>query len=845
MSDYTGSSFIPAPIEDELTGLTTLINDNKDANAATQASLDQEILDRQNADITLQNQINGSATEGALTAEITARTDADTALGVLITNNTNAIGTNTANLAQEIIDRGAADTGLQTQINDRALQSALSAEVSTRLLADEALSTRITNNSNAIGTNAANLTQEITDRTNADNNLQNEINDRALTLSLNNEITARTDADTALGARIDFEASTRSYYISNLQGQITTNGTAITAEETARQSADATLQASITANSTAISTKANLDGGNTFTGEQDINGYAKIDRVIVQAVSNDYPPFRVTNSFSSFTSAQIDADKNALLVRSNTTLPGDSIISAYNNSKNDIVFKVGGDGKLATKAIETDGDVNLTAGKAYKIDNVIIPTHDDLALKAPIDNASLTGNTQMTRLTVNHSDPGSIGLDFNNTNVNQYAGAFNTAGYGWRFFNDNQSQVNNNTFGVYTKGTGSQLNPLLVKNDGKLYTLDQEVNGDVNLTTGHEFKVNGVPLSSGGMTPEQEAQLATNTTNLSNLYDDTAVTLKNIVNSQCSFNCRTNSLEYVEDAMAIGQIPQDRIFELNDDLDLKRSLTNNLFPQLNLNGTIESKTSSGGTINGNDYFCKFDLTGQTAELVVGIAETNDPYQTKIIFIDVEGTANLVIRSGNIMGSQDIILRKRGDCVFLHADWLSSKWKVIGIHTNVQPTLNTAGNITSGNDIICTRNLFSNSAANTEIDGFTKINLRSITGVTPTINIDGQEAFMTKATDQTITGVKTYENGIVSDEVVTEAAHNLLLKTADVGDNVIIDNGSTVGLTQTSTKTSLNRALNIPYASVLLGSGVGNADPPIGSVSGDIYRSSANALHIVP
>jgi len=838
MSDYTGSSFISQPVQEEIDVTNTKI-------ATTNANLTQEIYDRGVADNNLQNQINGAATSGALNAEITARTDADTALGVLITDNTNLLGTTRAELTQEITDRQNADINLQNQINPLATQVSLNNEITARTDADTALGVLITDNTNLLGTTRAELTQEVSDRTTADNGLQNQINDRALTISLNNEITARTDGDAALQSQLTYEANSRINADIALQTNITTNATAITNEESARQSADTTLQTNINTNTTAIGTKANLDGGNTFTGEQDINGYAKIDRVIVQAVSNDYPPFRVTNSFSSFTSAQIDADKNALLVRSNTTLAGDSIISAYNNSKNDVVFKVAGDGKTHTKDIEADGDVNLTAGKAYKIDNVSIPTHDDLALKAPIDNASLTGNTTMTRLTVNHSDSASIGLDFNNTNVNQYAGAFNTAGYGWRFYNDNTSQGTNTTFSVNTKGSGAVQTPLHVKNDGKLYTLDQEVDGDVNLSAGHEFKINGVPLSSGGMTPEQEAELSNNTSRLDDLYDSTAVTLRNIDFVASDFNCRINSLEYVEDAMAIGQIPQNRIFELNDDLNLKRSLTNNLFPQLNLNGTIESKTSSGGTINPNDYFCKFDLTGQTAELVVGIDETNVPYQTKIIFIDVEGTANLVIRSSNIMGSQDIILRKRGDCVFLHADWVSSKWKVIGIHTNVQPTLNTAGNITSGNDIICSRNLFSNSAVNTEIDGFTTINLRSLTGVTPNINIDGVEAFMTKATNQTITGVKTFENGIITDEVVTEAAHNLLLKTADTADSVIIDNGSTVGLTQTSTKISLNRALNIPYASVPLGTSTANKSPPAGSLSGDVYRDNANALFIVP
>lgn len=1032
MSDYSGSSFISQPVEEELTGLTTLINENKDANSATQAQLEQEIYDRGAADNNLQNQINDAASSGALSAEITARIDGDTNLGNLITNNTNSIGTINANVAQEIINRTNADnvlqadidsratqaalteettiridrdnnlgllilnnlnaidatntnlnqeitnrtnadTALQTDIDTRATTNALTTETNARIAADATLSNSIATNTTAIATTNTNLGQEITDRQSADTGLQNQINDRALTFSLNNEITARTDADTQLQSNINFEASQRQYYISNLQGQINVNETAITTEETARTNADNVLQASITANATAITNKANDTDVVKLTGDQNIAGekfFTNDTRIggdvilptdegkIVFGANNDRKiywtaeglgtnqAFRATrydvaggqqiasnnladgdtlvklldgtvaidgdvnltagkaykiNDVSIPTHADLDlkapidnadltghtqmdrltvnhSDSATIgldfnntnsnqyagkfntaaygwrMFNNNTGLSGNTTFGVYTKGTgsqlNPLLVK--NDGKVYTLDQEVDGDVNLSAGHEYKIDNVPIPTNTDLALKAPIDNASLTGNTQMTRLTVNHSDSASVGLDFNNTNVNQYAGAFNTAAYGWRFFNDNTSLAGNTTFSVNTKGSGAVQTPLLVKNDGKLYTLDQEVDGDVNLTTGHEFKINGVPLSSGGMTPEQEAQLASNTTRVDNIYNDTAVELSNItlVNNS-RFDCTLNRLINVQNAMDPGQIPQVKIQNLVTDLESKRDITNNLFSQLNLNGTTQYMTASGGTINGDDYFCEFDLTGLVnTDLVVGIAETNVYEQTKCIFIKTEDasnqTGNLIIRSNYLLTDQDIILRKKGDCVFLHADWDSSKWKVLGVFSNVQQTLTTTGNIVSETDILCKRHLFSNADESTYIDGFTTINLRTPTGGTvPSINIDGQEAFMTKATNQTITGVKTFENGIITDEVVTEAAHNLLLKTADAADNVIIDNGSVVGLTQTSTKTSLNRALNIPYASVLLGTGVGNADPPTGSVSGDIYRSSANALHIVP
>ena len=572
------------------------------------------------------------------------------------------------------------------------------------------------------------------------------------------------------------------------------DNTALTNEASARESADTTLQASITANASAITSEASARESADTTLQASITANA--------------------SAITSEASARESAD---------TTLQASITANA--------------------SAISVEETARQTA-------DTTLQTNIDL--KAPIDNASLTGNTTMTRLIVNHSDAASIGLDFNNTNVNQYAGSFNTAGYGWRFFNDNTSQVNNNTFGVFTKGTGSSLNPLLIKNDGKVYTLDQEVDGDINLTTGHEFKINGVPLSSGGMTPEQVTQLDNTTARVDDLYDITPVTLTNISfsNSVWSMN-NYNTIVNIQDAMAVGQVPQDRITNLPADLDAKRAITDTSFNQLQLNGTTQNMTAAGGTINATDYFTEFDLTGLVnTDLVVGIQETDILYQTKCIFIKTEDasnqTGNLIIRSNYLLTDQDIILRKKGDCVFLHADWDSSRWKVLGVFSNVQQSLTTTQNIVSEMNIICQQNLFSNSAESTYIDGFSNINLRTPTsGNVPTISIDGQEAFMTKATAQTISGVKTFTNGIFSTEVSSKNNFDLSLKTNDTDHKIDIANGANIGLSQTLTKTSLNRALNIPYASVPLGSGGGNSDPPVDAVSGDIYRNHTNALHITP
>jgi hypothetical protein len=130
--------------------------------------------------------------------------------------------------------------------------------------------------------------------------------------------------------------------------------------------------------------------------------------------------------------------------------------------------------------------------------------------------------------------------------------------------------------------------------------------------------------------------------------------------------------------------------------------------------------------------------------VVDIAETEYIGQTKIVYIQTEGSANLIIRGTYMLTDQDVILRKKGDCVFLQAEWNTSRWKVLGIHSNSQPTLTTTGNLTCGNDIITSRHLFSNSAVVSEISGFSSINLRTPTaGNVPDILIDGVSSFRKK------------------------------------------------------------------------------------------------------
>ncbi len=194
-------------------------------------ALNQEIADRQAGDTALQT---------ALTNETNARTSADTTL--------------TNNLAQEVTDRTNADTALQTAIDneatargtaDTALQTAIDNEATTRAGAD----TTLTNN----------LAQEVTDRTAADTALQTAIDNEATTRAtadtneaaarvagdkaqadaLAAEVTARTNADTSI--RTDFAAADTSIRNDFAAADTALNSAltqAIADEATARAAAD-------------------------------------------------------------------------------------------------------------------------------------------------------------------------------------------------------------------------------------------------------------------------------------------------------------------------------------------------------------------------------------------------------------------------------------------------------------------------------------------------------------------------------------------------------------------------------------------------------------------------------
>jgi hypothetical protein len=199
-----GSHFATAAaLSTEISNRTSAISAEASRATAAEAALGTRI------DNVLSN-VDGAALD-SLTEVVTAFQAADSNLNGAITSLSNsatsalnaeisrataAEGVIAAGLAQELLDRAAADTTLQGNINTVA--GNLSTETSARTSADSTLtanlSSEISRATAAEGVIAANLATEISDRAAAVT---------AVTNSLNSEISRATAAEASLDSRLD------------------------------------------------------------------------------------------------------------------------------------------------------------------------------------------------------------------------------------------------------------------------------------------------------------------------------------------------------------------------------------------------------------------------------------------------------------------------------------------------------------------------------------------------------------------------------------------------------------------------------------------------------------------
>ncbi len=261
LADYDLSTVVDSKIS---TAINNLI-DGAPGTLDTLNELAEALADDENYATTIASE--QATQDAALAQEISDRTAADSALQSQITSNDTDIAQNASDLSTETTNRINGDANLQSQITTAnsditTLQSDLSQEITDRTNADTALQSQITSNDGDITdlqndkADQTDLTQEVSDRTAADVVLQNQItsndsditdleNDKADQADLTQEVSDRAAADVAL------------------QNQITTNDTDIANNASAAATAQLTADNHIadTANPHSV-TKAQVGLGN-------------------------------------------------------------------------------------------------------------------------------------------------------------------------------------------------------------------------------------------------------------------------------------------------------------------------------------------------------------------------------------------------------------------------------------------------------------------------------------------------------------------------------------------------------------------------------------------------------
>jgi len=167
----------------------------------------------------------------------------------------------------------------------------------------------VNNVANKINTNAADVLAEVANRTAADTVLQNNIDDEALNRATgdNNEATARAAADATLQTNINNEASARAAADTALQGNIDS-------EATARSDADSTLQDNIDAEATArvaaVSAEASLRSSADSTLQDNIDAETTARVADVASLSADITAEKNRiDSILSLSTAELDSFK--------------------------------------------------------------------------------------------------------------------------------------------------------------------------------------------------------------------------------------------------------------------------------------------------------------------------------------------------------------------------------------------------------------------------------------------------------------------------------------------------------------------------------------------------------
>jgi hypothetical protein len=231
-----------------------------------------------------------TAAEGTLTGDVAAANTAITTNANAIATANTAIANNASAISNETTRATGAETTLSTNIGNEVTratgaETTLTTNLSSETTARQAADTTLTNNlaaanasiaanTTAITNNANAITAETTRATGAESTLTTNLATANTAISANTAnisanttaITGNANAITAETTRATGAESTLTSNLATANTAISNNAAAITAEAVRATAAEGTLTTNLATANTAITGKANLAGGNSFTG---------------------------------------------------------------------------------------------------------------------------------------------------------------------------------------------------------------------------------------------------------------------------------------------------------------------------------------------------------------------------------------------------------------------------------------------------------------------------------------------------------------------------------------------------------------------------------------------------
>jgi len=616
-----------------------------------------------------------------------------------------------------------------------------------------------------------------------------------------------------------------------------------------------------------LDAKANLAGGNTFTGDQ------IVDNIVVGGDIKG-----IENQDLNIISNTNGTEVTAITINS----IGDTELDGTTTFKQGII---GGNSQSLSAGVRVIDSVRLITKLDTRAGNITATISNGIADgQIKIINLHRADATQFTAtILTNVSEPITL------KNIGE---------------------------GVILAWSGNTADWSVVAKNVSFLNNDLSVDGDINLSAGKQYLIDGV--ASVGISPAQAAQIVTNTTDIASKADEVVVvklTGNQTINGEKTFPNDTRvgaDLLLISDEgiIVLGANGDRKIYRTADGIRTNGTMdatqykvTGTQIASTNLGDvdtlvkttgnqsisgikTFNSNTKIGANLNISTDFGEITLGTNNDRSINRTADgiytngTMDATQykvsgTQIASTDLGDVDTLVKTSGaqtiggvktfsaDLNLNNDLKLQSNGGRLFLGtnndrniartADGISTSGTMDATQYKV------SGTQIASTDLGDVTTLVKTSGAQS-IDGEKTFNDKMV--VNNDLNMTGQ--FRHTFGSSTTTGI-ILDNNNVNQYALTATTQGygwrFIGENTGGGDTDLFDvrskkggishkvfevtNADNIKMTGNVLINTFAGRLNMTYQGIPLGIGVANADPPIGAVSGDIYRSGDNTLKITP